>query len=216
MKRAYIFGAGEYDGPPPAVQRDDLLLAADGGYDYLSRNGMTPQLLLGDLDSLKTPPAGLETRVFPTEKNETDMELAVQEALSRGAEELYLYGALGGRLDHTLANIQLVAGLARKGFRAYLVSEKTTVTALHDGALRFSEAFTGTLSVFAYGGEARGVTLVGLRYPLTDYVLPDDVSLGVSNEFTGREARVSVADGTLLLLWSGNRGVYPSEDGGKL
>lgn len=212
MKRAYIFGAGEYDGPPPAVQRGDLLLAADGGYDYLAQNGMIPQLLLGDLDSLRTLPSGLETRVFPVEKNETDMELAVCEALSREAEELYLYGALGGRLDHTLANIQLLAGLVRKGKRAYLVSEKATVTALHDGALRFSETFTGTLSVFAYGGEARGVTLAGLRYPLTDYALPDDVSLGVSNEFTGREAHVSVKNGTLLLVWSGNRGQYPWEE----
>ena len=130
------------------------------------------------------------------------MMLAVQEGLARGCTRFLLYGGLGGRLDHTLANLHVLAFLAERGCEAFLIGPGETVSAVHNGALAFSPACKGTLSVFAWGGPARGITLSGLRYPLEHGELVPNHPLGVSNEFLGCEATVSVTDGTLLVLWT--------------
>ncbi len=198
--RAIIFGAGEYGGLPPDFREGDLIIAADGGLDYLLSIGRKPQLLVGDMDSLRTAPDGVETMRFSARKDDTDMALAIREALSRGREELLLYGGLGGRLDHTFANLQLLAGLALRGVRAFLLGAETAVTAIHRGGLRFAAEADGILSVFAYGGEAI-VTEQGLSYNVEGLRMSDTVPIGVSNEFTGECASVEALEGTLLVFW---------------
>lgn len=207
----YIFGAGEYGGQmlSAADLSPGLIIAADGGYDRLKQWGIAPHLAVGDFDSLGRVPDDVEVVLHPVMKDDTDMMLAAQEGLDRGCRSFLIYGGLGGRLDHTLANLHVLDYLARRGCAAFLLCEDTAVTAVHNGALTFGPEHTGTLSLFAWGGRAAGISLSGLLYPLTDGVMTSDRSLGVSNEFLGTSARVSVADGTLIALWDPRGAVLP-------
>lgn len=199
----YIFGAGDYGGLTlcPADISDGLVIAADGGFAQLEQWGISPHLAVGDFDSLGRVPQGVEVVRHPVMKDDTDMMLAVQTGIRLGCTRFLLYGGLGGRLDHTLANVHILAWLARLGLPAFLLGEDTAVTAVHDGALVFDAGCQGTLSLFAWGGAARGVTLRGLLYPLERAELSPERPLGVSNEFLGQRAHVSVQSGTLAALW---------------
>lgn len=203
-----IFGAGEYGALTltPADCSDGFLIAADGGYDRLRQWSMTPDLAVGDFDSLGHVPEGVEVVQHPVMKDDTDMMLAVQKGLERGCTRFLLYGGLGGRLDHTLANLHILAFLARRGCPAFLLGEQTAITAVHNGGLTFAPEHTGTLSLFAWGGTAQGVTLTGLLYPLENGTLTPERAMGVSNEFLGRTAQISVDDGTLIALWRPTNG----------
>ncbi len=199
----YLFGAGDYGGMPrPELAPDALVIAVDGGFAQLARWGFAPGLAVGDFDSLGRVPAGVPVVRHPAEKDDTDMLLAIREGLARGCGRFLIYGGLGARLDHTVGNLHILAFLARQGRAGFLLGEGTAVTAVCDGALAFSPQHMGTLSVFAWGGAARGVTLTGLRYPLEGAELSCDFPLGVSNEFLGKKAAVRVAQGTLLVMWT--------------
>ena len=203
-KTCRIFGAGDYGGLTlfPAQLDGDLLIAADGGYAWLEAHGLIPHLAVGDFDSLGYLPSSVPTLRHPPEKDDTDMLLAVREGLNRGCGRFLIYGGLGGRLDHTLANLHLLDFLARQGRAGFLIGPGETVTAVHNGTLAFPAGYQGTLSVFAWGGAASGVTLSGLRYPLEGGSLTPTYPLGTSNQFLGGQALVSVAQGTLLVLWT--------------
>lgn len=183
--------------------QDDLLIAADGGWLTVERMGLTPHLVIGDFDSLGRRPDHPNTVVLPTVKDETDMHAAIKLGLERGYTRFALYGGTGGRLAHTLANLQLLNGLAEQGCRGFLVGDGTVATAICKDKLDFPAHMTGYLSVFCGGGEAKGVTLSGLKYELEEAQLTSAFPLGVSNEFVGVPARVCVEEGTLLVLWQG-------------
>ncbi len=150
---------------------------------------------------------------FPSEKDESDMELAIAVAEEHGCDTLLLYGALAARLDHTLANLQLMVGCARRGLHVFGIGNDFAVAVL-DGSgsekLGFrsfdpNELDAGSygrfVSLFAYGGAARGVCEQGLKYLLKDAEVPDDVSLGLSNEFIGRSVRISVSEGDAIVTF---------------
>ena len=177
------------------------VIAADKGLLRLRERGVEPDLVVGDFDSLGYVPKARELVRHPVEKDDTDMMLAVREGLRRGYRKFLLYGGLGGRLDHTLANVQTLGFLAEHGARGLLYGEGTALTLLCDGALRFPATAQGTVSVFCYGDRAEGVTERGLHYPLEDAGLTNAFPLGVSNAFCGQESEVSVRKGKLLLLW---------------
>ncbi len=197
----YIFGSGRYGAEWPKLGADDLIIAADGGYRALEAHGVTPHLLVGDFDSLGYVPDHPQIVRHPVMKDETDTALAIAEGRRRGCGEFRIYGGMGGRLDHTLANLQLLCGLVLRGERGFLVGEDMTATVITAGRLDFPAECSGTLSVFAVGGPAEGVTLTGLKYSLHGAVLTCDVPLGVSNEFTGEPACVAVERGALAVLW---------------
>ena len=202
-KTCYIFGAGDYGAQTcPAIAPDAFVIAADGGFDQLARWGLRPHLAVGDFDSLGRVPEGVDVVRHPPEKDDTDMMLAVREGLARGCRRFLLYGGLGGRLDHTLGNLQLLAWMARQGCAPFLIGPDAALSAVHSGALTFSPGHRGMLSLFAWGEKAEGVTLTGLKYPLTDGVFTCDCPLGVSNEFLGQTAVVSVKHGTILAHWT--------------
>lgn len=202
MAVCYIVGAG--DCTESFVREEgDFVIAADGGVAHLSRMGIVPDLFVGDFDSTGlTGNAPLVVR-HPTEKDDTDMALAVREGHSRGYREFRLYGALGGaRFDHSVANLQLLLACAEGGLAATLVSRDQRTRVLRKGEkMTFSAGARGYVSVFAFGGKARGVTLSGLKYPLDGGTLTPDLALGVSNEFIGQEATVSAREGNLLVIW---------------
>ncbi len=197
----YIVGAQEPGPAPLAPHRPAFVIAADQGLEHLRARGIEPDLIVGDFDSLGWSPEGENVLRHPVEKDDTDMLLAVREGLRRGYRESVLYGGLGGRLDHTLANLQTLVFLARRNARGWLLGDGLAVTALRNGSLAFGPEHAGTISVFCAGADARGVDLEGLYYPLRDAVLTSGFPLGVSNQFTGCPARVSVREGELLVLW---------------
>jgi thiamine pyrophosphokinase len=195
-----IVGAG----PSPAYVKDGaFVIAADGGLNKLQALGVTPDLILGDFDSLGSRPVGDNILTFPVEKDDTDTMLAIKEALRRGYETLYISGGIGGRLDHTVANLQSLLFAHKCGAEAFLVGENETVAVLADGTVTFSAACQGKISVFAMGERAEGVTIRGLKYETVGVTLAHDFPLGVSNQFMGAEASVTVEKGTILLVWEG-------------
>lgn len=202
MAICYIVGAGDCT-ERFEKNEGDLVIAADGGTTHLSRMGIVPDLFVGDFDSTDSAGAAPLVVRHPMEKDDTDMALAVREGHSRGYRDFRLYGALGGaRFDHSVANLQLLLYCAEQGLRATLYHGDVRTRVLRNGEkMTFSAGARGYVSVFAFGGVARGVTLFGLKYPLEDGTLTPDLPLGVSNEFVGKEATVSVAEGNLLVIW---------------
>lgn len=200
-KTAYIVGAGDFCAAGFHPQPGDLVIAADGGYASLRRAGLSADLLVGDMDSLRDQLQGIARLRFPAKKDETDLALALRLARGRGYTRFALYGALGGRLDHSLANLHLLAGLVTEGQQALIIDPKVVVHAVHNSSLRLPPVKQGRLiSVFAWGGPADGVSLRGLAYPLHQVSLDAFSALGVSNQALGLPIRVSVKRGTVLVM----------------
>jgi len=201
MSRCIIFCAAQMALPPFPLKKGDVIIAADGGLRHTQALGLTPNVILGDFDSLGYIPENAS--VFPVEKDDTDAILAIRRGLSMGCKEFLLYGALDGdRLDHTLANIQALHFLANAHCTGYLVGDRNILTVLPAGqTLLFPKTVQGIVSVFCFGARAEGVCLEGLQYPLENGVLTPDFPLGVSNHFQGREARITLSGGCLTVLW---------------
>lgn len=200
MGICYIVGAGELTDILPDPGAEDMVIACDGGYRACLERGIKTDLVVGDFDSLGYVPEHPHTVKLNSQKDETDTAWAVQEGWKRGYRKFWLYGCLGGRLSHTMANIQLLAGLASKGGEGLLLGSGSWLRILKDGEISFDAAMKGYLSVFCLGERAEGVYEEGLKYSLTDATLTGENALGVSNEFTGKESRISVRRGTLLLI----------------
>ena len=168
--------------------------------------GVTPDVVLGDFDSLGYTPEG--ANVFPVEKEDTDAILAVRRGLELGCREFLLYGSLDGkRLDHTVANFQTLQFLTDRGARGYLVGIDFIATVISSETVTFSEEAEGILSLFCLGPDASGITLENLQYPLTDGTLTSGFPLGVSNHFVGRQARITVKNGSILAIWDRKNGL---------
>ena len=207
----YIVGAAPMDGRLPQPREGDFLIAADAGYTALTEAGLTPDLVIGDFDTLGAPPEHPNVITHDPVKDDTDMILAVRWALERGYREFEFYGVLGGkRLDLTVASFQTLRFLRTRGARGTLVGEGWTVTVFDHGTLRFPPQARGTLSVFCAGSPCTGVTLRGLRYTLCDGTLTGAYPMGVSNAFIGEPAEISVKKGMLYVLWQGD--VRPEEE----
>ncbi len=205
MNTCVIFCAGGFDTLLEPVREGDCLLAADGGLVHLEKLGLRPHEVLGDFDSLGYVPEN--AAVFPAEKDDTDAMLASRRGLELGFTRFVLYGGLDGpRLDHTLANLQTLQFLADRGAVGYLVGLSQIAAVVKNGTAVFPGEASGLLSVFCMGEAARGVTLEGLKYPLKNAVLTAGFPLGVSNQFTGREASVTVTEGSLLMLYGRGNG----------
>lgn len=206
MARCIIFGAAEFDSLLLPIEKDDLTIAADGGIAHLSKLGIAPDVILGDFDSLGYVPQGAQ--VFPVEKDDTDVMLAIRHGLRAGFREFLIYGGMEGkRLDHTVANLQALAFLRAEGARGYLIGREQMATVIEKETAVFDAHATGILSVFCLGKDASGVTIRGLKYALENGALSADFPLGVSNHFVGTEVGISVENGKLLLMWERQNGL---------
>lgn len=197
----YIMGAGEQYGAPPVKCANDYVIAADGGYKYAQQVGIEIDLLVGDFDSLTQPVKSEHTLVLPQEKDETDMLAAINEGYKRGYRTFHIYGGTGGRLDHTLSNIQCIAELSAKNARGYLHDRGHIITAIHDDSISFPVDSAGVISVFSHSDTSLGVCETGLKYELTEETLTNCYPLGVSNEFSGTCSTISVRTGTLIIIY---------------
>lgn len=202
MAIGYIVGAAACCAPfsPTA---EDVVVAADGGLLHLRAMDIAPTFTVGDFDSLASQPTGENVMTYPVEKDDTDTMLAVKLLWERGVREFRLLAGTGGRSDHTLANLQTLLWVARRGGHAVLCGDGECFTVLQNGRVHLAPKAEGTLSVFAVGGDARDVTLQGVQYPLEHGTIRADFPLGVSNHFVGAAPSVQVGDGALLLYWTG-------------
>lgn len=196
----YIVGAGENCGLDFTPSANDLVIAADAGIRYLEQYGIAVSLAIGDFDSLDRVPSHPNTIVLSPEKDETDMFAAVHEGIRAGYHNFHIYCGTGGRVDHTIANIQVLAHLAQNGMQGFLFGKDNIITAITDRELVFEAVPSGYISVFSHTGKSEGVCLRGLKYELDNAVLTNTFPLGVSNEFIGRKSSVSVSHGTLLIV----------------
>ena len=196
----FVFAAGSYFGLPERPRPGDLIIAADAGYAHCREAGLHPDLVVGDFDS-SAAPAGEAVLRLPVEKDDTDTLHALRLGLARGCRDFVIYGGTGGaRADHTLANIQCLYFLASHGARGRLYGDGAVWRVLDRERVGFPASARGTLSLFCLDGEARGVTLCGLKYEMEQGTLRPDFPLGVSNSFVGRPASVEVTDGRLLMM----------------
>ncbi len=215
QKRVFIFANGEQinpEGVRALIQPGDFRIAADGGLHHLRRLGLEPDLVIGDLDSLA--PEEIEqlrrghVRVeqHPVHKDETDLELAVDAALQAGCTTLFILGALGGRLDMTLANIFLLALPELSGIDARLEDGIEEVFLIRpggdaEGAGRMIDGRPGDrVSLLPLGGPARGIRTGGLYYPLRGETLYPERTRGVSNLMVEAQAQVTVEEGVLICI----------------
>ena len=204
MKRCFIFAAGTFYGLRRKPEEpEDLVIAADAGYRTCRELGIVPDLLLGDFYSMDQPTDFANIHRSPVEKDDTDTMLAVKTGLEQGCREFHLYGGTGGRrLDHTLANLQTLLYLRRRGARGYLYDNDFVWTVIENETIRVDKTVEwGLLSVFCLGDRARGVTETGVQYPLQGAELTAEFPLGVSNHILEPVAMVGVETGALAVGW---------------
>ncbi len=188
---------------PASFKKAELVIACDAGYVHAQRAEIIPDVLIGDFDSYKGElPGGPEIIRTKPEKDDTDTMMALKLAIKRGYRRIMLVGALGGRVDHMLANISLVAFAATKGADLQIVDGHHQIFAVRNGKRRVPKSSWRNLSVFAFDTECTGVTLRGVKYPLEGATLTNTFALGVSNEFTEDVAEISVESGILIVVLS--------------
>ena len=200
-KTCHLVGAGDFFGLYEEIRADDIVIAVDGGYKVLTDMGIMPHFVVGDFDSLGTVPAGENVTVLPSEKDVTDMFTAINKGIENGFFDFAVYGGTGGRLDHTIANIQLLKYFSEKGVKIRLYGDGFTVTAVSDGKITLNGKKGSYISVFSLSEEC-SVSLIGLKYELQSHTLDNAFPLGVSNEFTDRPAEISVEGGTLAVYYT--------------
>jgi thiamine pyrophosphokinase len=201
-------------GSPPSgevwrrwVREGDRIIGADGGASHALAWGLTPDLVIGDMDSLAggdralLQAEGCQFVVHPRAKDQTDLELALTYAPGEGAREIVVLGAFGGRLDHTLANILLLALPQLDQVSVRLVDDREEMVLAQPGQRVAVEGQIGDLvSLLPLAGDASGVTTTGLAWELEGDRLCFGSSRGVSNEMTAPEAGIEVEEGLLLVV----------------
>ena len=190
---------------PGLAARADLIVAADGGSALALIHGVRPHLVVGDMDSTTREVVetldkkAVERIQFPSHKDETDLELALLETIRRGADDITIVGALGGRLDHTLGNIYLLTMPQLQGRRVRLVDGSVEVFVIWNKA-EWNGNKRDTVSLIPLTPEVTGVETRGLKYPLRRESLFMGPGRGISNTMSGRSASVSIISGILLAV----------------
>lgn len=203
MKRCFVFAAGSFYGLRQRPAPGDFVIAADAGYRICLGEGIAPNLLIGDFDSMEPPADFAQIRRLPVEKDDTDALAALKAGLEEGCADFLIYGGTGGkRLDHTLANLQSLLFLRRRGARGFLYDDDFVWTVIENESLSIPKTVEwGLFSAFCLGDRAEGVDEEGFQYPLKDAVLMPDFPLGVSNHILKPEARITVRKGALAVGW---------------
>lgn len=194
----YIVCAGEKLNLPTSIPDNCYVIAVDAGYEYLTQSGIKPDLVVGDFDSLNYVPTNEQIIQLPKAKDDTDSLFAIKAGILEGCKEFHIYCGTGGRFEHTFSNIQCLSYIAENNLKGILYDGKYIMTAIHNDELKISNG-KGYVSVFSLTTESVGVNLEGLKYPLIDYTMSNNYPIGVNNEFTGKDAKIKVANGTLLI-----------------
>lgn len=203
MKICRIFAGGDFSSGCVRVDDDDLVICADRGYDAALKMGIAPDLIVGDFDSYEGElPGYAEILRSVPEKDDTDTLLAIKTAIDRGVSTIVIYGAMGGRFDHTVANIQSLAYIHSRGCTGLIEDENNIVTLCGTGEHRFPYMEGWYFSVFAVTDVTHIESMTGVKYPLSDYSMTGSFPIGVSNEITDREAVLNIKSGLALIVRS--------------
>lgn len=215
MGKCILVCAGEFVPIEIPVEDGDYVIAVDGGFRYCQMLGILPDLILGDMDSASEEERAVIEEIeredpsrihrLKPEKDDTDTLSAVREGLERGYRKFYFYGALGGRLDHSIANIQTLLFLKKQGAVGYILTDTQLVTVIRNEEITFHAGVEGRMSLFSLGEKAEKVTIKGMKYVLKEDTVTNDFPIGISNEFIKtEEALVRVENGELLIMveWS--------------
>ncbi len=214
-KRAVIFANGELCDAEKIKEQlfsSDFLIAVDGGHHHMKSLGLIPDLVIGDLDSIQKKEliqlqnSDVEILQYPPEKDKTDLELALREAATRGYPNVLIVAGLGGRLDQTLGNLSLLKApflannliILDDGYEEVWNLKKS----LYSEGLQINGEIGDIVSLLSFGSVAKGITTVGLKYPLTGGNLLPYQTRGISNEMVESKAKVSLTDGELIVIHS--------------
>ena len=200
-KRCLIISGGEYSAVNDYTE-GDFVIACDLGCAHAERLGVPVNLAMGDFDSYKGEISAPEVYRCRPEKDDTDTMIAVKKALSLGYKHLSLRCALGGRLDHLIANLQTAAFAAQHGAVLDIRDEGNYLLSLLPGKTRLPRIPGWSLSFFALNGPAEGVSLRGVKYELSDYTLTGSFPIGVSNEWEAEEAEIEFKSGIVAAVMS--------------
>jgi thiamine pyrophosphokinase len=205
MKKVILVGAGPIiDDSFLRRCKDCFFVACDGGYVHFLNQGMTPDLFVGDFDTLDPKLLSFAKEVIRlnTIKDDTDTIYAIKKCFEKGFDTFYLYGCLGGKIEHTISNIQTLSFLLDRGAKGYLIDEKgKEALTMIDDDISFSPLSEGMISVFSHTDCSKGVNIENLMYTLENATLTSSFPLGVSNQFIkGKKARISVNEGKLVII----------------
>ena len=203
MRRCVIVGGadiGDYALVRRRLRPEDYVVYCDSGLKHRAALGAPPALIVGDFDSHDNPRLDVETIVLPCEKDDTDTVFAVKEAVRRGFEDFLLLGVVGARLDHTLGNVSILLYLHSLGKRAVILDDYSEMEIVGAESV-FVESAYRYFSLLNISGAARGISVTGAKYPLSDGEIRCEYQYGISNEvLPGETAAVSVREGRLLLI----------------
>ena len=196
----YIFGAIPIDTFNFKINENDIIIAADAGIKNTHKFNIKPDFIIGDFDSLGYTPTDSNTIIHPIEKDDTDTMLAVKYGFEKGFKNFRIFGGIGGRLDHTFANIQTASYIAENDGNAVFYGKNECFTVIKNNEINFPKESKGNISIFALE-DCKNVNINGLYYELENGCLSPDFPLGVSNKFNNKEATISVEEGKLLIIW---------------
>jgi len=206
--RAVVFANGviqEIRLVKPLIKEKDLIVSADGGLRYIRSLSLIPKLVIGDLDSVSQDDIeylndkNVEVLKFPTEKDQTDLEIALRELIKRGYKDILVIGALGGRIDQTLANLGLMSSLTDDDIWIEFDDGQEHIMLVRNHQVLFGKK-GDTVSMISQCSPAKGITTSGLRYPLNDESLFSGQTRGISNEMIGEKAEINITTGTVLCI----------------
>lgn len=204
MNTYRIFAGGDFEiSGTLKISSCDVIMCADKGLNHAKKLGIAPDIVVGDFDSYKDKlPENTEIFYSIPEKDDTDTMLAVKIALERGAEKIIIHGALGGRFDHTFANIQTLLYIYEHGCCAEIEDYSNVMTVCGEGE-HFFKLWNGWyFSVFALTEKLEIESMNGVKYPLENYCITNSFPLGVSNEITDNAAVLKISKGTALIIRS--------------
>ena len=202
MKRCIVIGSMPVDFDLKAIiQPDDFIYCADGGYVHADKQGITPNVIVGDFDS-SAQPSDTSAKVvkLPCEKDDTDTYYIARQVVAEGYTNAIFCGVTGGRLDHTIANIQMLKYLEANGVDATIIDKDTTIKVITNRSTVLQDKENCYFSVFSMDEKCTGVSETGGKYHLYDVELTNSFPIGVSNEFAGKPVEISVKDGSLLII----------------
>ena len=208
MNTAAIVAASEFNKKVFAEMHSegafDYIMAVDGGYSHLQEVGVRPDIVLGDFDSLKEEPSGIRACRYPREKDDSDLQLAVTRLLSYSYDQVFAFGALGGRLDHLLANLRVLANVAARGLNVTIIGALETVHMLvggHAWEREAGEIDAGkTVSIMQIEGPVQGLFVRGLKWEGDDLNITEKPSLCLSNITTGEPILIGLDAGKIAII----------------
>lgn len=215
-KKCVVVGAGEI---APAFKREMIkcgstVIAVDGGLAACLETEILPDYIIGDFDSVGKREENLIEQwkqnyphkiiQLSPQKDDTDMLAALKWGMQLGYRDFEIWGGTGGRPEHTIANIQSLLYLKKRGCKGCMRAEHSIIRVLKNETMIFPKESCGYLSLFSLRAEAKGVSISHMKYPLNDYMMTNDFPIGVSNEFIGEEAQISVREGEILVIQTEN------------